>query len=184
MNLIVAVSNEWGIGYKNDLLFRISEDLLRFRELTLNKVVVMGHNTFKSLPNGKPLPRRTNIVLSREKNLQIPGAIVCDSLDALKKVLKNYDEKNIFIIGGEKIYSQLINFCNLAYITKVDANPPADAFMPNIDELPNWRLIEKSATKNLNEIAFTYDIFKNDLYFSEETFANSSNHVDIVAEKV
>ncbi|MCL1845950.1 MAG: dihydrofolate reductase, partial [Defluviitaleaceae bacterium] len=133
MNLSVAISSNRGIGCKNELLFRISEDLRHFRALTEGKIVVMGHNTLKSLPNGKPLPRRTNIVLSRQIGLKIPGAIVCNSLEALDKILHNYSPENIFIIGGEEIYSQLLNRCNVAYITKVDACPPADAFFPNID---------------------------------------------------
>ncbi|MCL2576685.1 MAG: dihydrofolate reductase [Defluviitaleaceae bacterium] len=165
MNLIAAVSSNWGIGYKNRLLFHIHEDLQRFKELTINKTVVMGHNTFKSLPGGKPLSNRVNIVLSREKNLQIPGVTICDSLSALEIVLQSYSPENIFIIGGENIYTQLLNRCKLAYITKVDANPSADVFMPNIDKLPDWKLIEEILPKKQCEIAYRYSIYANGLFF-------------------
>ena len=165
MNLIVAVSNDWGIGYKNDLLFRIREDLQRFRALTINKVVVMGHNTFKSLPGGKPLPGRTNIVLSK-KIAKIPDTMTCNSISALETELKKYDLQDVFDIGGEKIYTQLLNYCRTAYITKVDANPNADAFMPNIDKLPNWRLFEETLPRKQGEFSYKYSIYTNGLFIS------------------
>ncbi|MCL1877314.1 MAG: dihydrofolate reductase [Defluviitaleaceae bacterium] len=160
MNLSVAVSADWGIGFENELLFRISEDLRHFRTLTLGKVIVMGHNTLKSLPGGKPLPGRTNIVLSRQEGLKIPDAIVCNSLTALDENLQNYSPENIFIIGGEEIYAQLLNRCRYAYITKVDACPPADAFFPNIDEMEDWRLAEESSEKFSNGISYKFCKYK------------------------
>ncbi|MDR0272672.1 MAG: dihydrofolate reductase [Clostridiales bacterium] len=165
MNLSVAVSQNWGIGYKNELLFRIREDLQRFKKLTTNKIVVMGHNTFKSLPNAKPLPNRINIVLSREKKLHIPGVIICDSINSLENILQNYETENIFVIGGEKIYSQLLNRCRTAYITKVEANPTADAFMPNIDKLPNWQLLEETSFSENEGLMYKYCIYSNKSFF-------------------
>jgi dihydrofolate reductase len=161
MNLIVAVSAEWGIGYKNELLFRIREDLQRFRELTTGKVVVMGHNTYKSLPaNRQPFPNRTNIVLSR--STEVPGVITCASLPALFEQLKNYVPQDIFVIGGEKIYTQLLNFCRTAYITKVEAAPPADVHMPNIDEMTNWQIHEQSSPKTSGSLSYKYVTYHND----------------------
>lgn len=172
MNLIVAVSSDWGIGYKNELLFRIREDLQRFKKLTINKVVVMGHNTFKSLPGGKPLPSRTNIVLSKNDSLQIPGVITCNSMGSLKALLQNHDPREIFIIGGEKVYAQLLNYCERAYITKVEANPSADVFMTNIDKLPCWRLEQESLLKNYGEISYKFSIYTNGLYNAKNFFTN------------
>lgn len=170
MNLSVAVSSDWGIGYENDLLFRIPDDLNRFRELTLNKVVVMGHNTYKSLPkNRRPLPNRVNIVLSRDISLEIPGVLTCGSIEALEILLKNFDEKNIFLIGGEKLYVQLLNRCERAYITKVEASPPADAFMPNIDKLPEWNLKWESCTKKHGDLAYKFSIYTNELFFHKKS---------------
>jgi dihydrofolate reductase len=161
MNLIVAVSATWGIGYKNELLFHIREDLEHFRQMTLGKVVVMGHNTYKSLPaNRQPFPNRTNIVLSRTTD--IPGVITCESLPALFEQLKNYDPQDIFIIGGEKIYTQLLNFCEKAYITKVEASPPADSHMPNIDKMTNWQIHEQSLPKTSDSLVYKYVTYHND----------------------
>ena len=159
MNLIVAVSSDWGIGYKNDLLFRIREDLRNFKKLTTNKIVVMGYNTLLSLPDSKPLPNRVNIVLSRKKNLEISGAIVCNSLENLEEVLSAYDQKDVFVIGGENVYAQLINRCTTAYITKVEANPPADAFFPNFDELADWRAEKEYFPSEKSDIPHKYTVY-------------------------
>ena len=160
MNLIVAVSSDWGIGRDNDLLFYIKEDLRRFRTLTIGKVVVMGHGTFKSLPNQQPLKDRKNIVLSRENTLQINGVKVCNSLDSLRETLKSYEKENIFIIGGETIYRQLLNECETAYVTKVDSNPTADVFFPNLDKEAGWLLVEESETKFQGELGYRYCKYK------------------------
>lgn len=162
MNLSVAVSSNWGIGFENDLLFRIPEDLQRFREFTLGKVIVMGHNTLKSLSGGKPLPRRTNIVLSRQKSLEIPGAITCNSVEALDEILTKYSPEEIFICGGEKIYFELINRCKTAYITKVKACPSADTFFPNIDKMSEWRLSEESDEKKHENLSFKFCVYTKD----------------------
>lgn len=154
MSLIVAVSENWGIGYKNDLLFRISDDLKRFRRLTTGKTIVMGHNTFKSLPSGRPLPNRTNIVLSRDTSLKIPDVLVCNSLEELQKYLVG----DVFVIGGEQIYRLLLDYCETAYVTQIQAAPPADAFMPKLNELPNWRLIDEEP-KTEGDLVYKYSVF-------------------------
>jgi len=147
MNLIVAVSDNWGIGNDNKLLYRIREDQQFFKNMTLGKVVVMGHSTFKSLPGEEPLPDRVNIVLSRNAELKIPGVTVCVSLKQLDEILKPYPTENVFIIGGESIYSQFLDSCDIAYVTKVESTPKADTFFPNLDLLPCWNVFEESERK-------------------------------------
>jgi len=147
VNLIVAVTADWGIGCENRLLYRISEDMRRFKEMTIGKVVVMGHNTFKSLPDGLPLPERANIMLSANPGLCIPGVTVCESVAKLHDVLESYATEDVFVIGGESVYVQLLNSCENAYITKIERTPMADTFFPNLDELPGWWLAEESETK-------------------------------------
>ena len=153
MNVSVAVSSNWGIGHKNDLLFRISPDLKRFKKLTMGKAVVMGHNTFKSLPNQKPLPDRKNIVMSRKPNLRIPGVLVANSKE---QVMEMVSAKDIFIIGGEQIYKLFLNDCTRIYLTKVYDNPPADVFFPNLDTKPEWSLAYKSELLYDNGYEFMY----------------------------
>jgi len=160
MNLIVAVAKDWGIGCENKLLFRIPEDQKYFRATTIGKIVVMGHSTFKSLPGGKPLKGRTNIVLSRDTTLSIPGVMVCNSSGQLFEQLKAYNSDDVFIIGGAKVYSEFLNHCKKAYITKIDAILPADTFFPNVDEMPNWKLAEESELKEHNGLTFRFCIYE------------------------
>ena len=153
MNLSVAVSSDWGIGYKNELLFRISPDLKRFKRLTMGKTLVMGHNTFKSLPNQKPLDGRKNIVMSRNPSLTIPGAYTASSKE---QVIEMADCEEVFIIGGEQIYNLFLDDCTRIYLTKVMANPVADCFFPNLKKHPKWRLEHKSGVHNADGYTFFY----------------------------
>jgi len=160
MNLIVAVSKDWGIGCENQLLFRISEDQKYFRATTIGKVIVMGHNTFKSLPGGKPLKGRTNIVLSKDTGLCIPDVIVCNSAEQLLEHLCVYNPDDIFIIGGAVIYSKFLSHCKKAYVTKIDVSLPADTFFPNIDNMTDWKLVEESAPKEDNGLVYRFCLYK------------------------
>ena len=138
MNLIAAVDKNWAIGKNNQLLVRIPADQKFFRETTTGKVVVMGRKTLESFPNGLPLKNRTNIVLTRDKNYKVKDAIVLHSMDELMVELEKYDSDDIYIIGGEKIYAQLVDQCDVAHITKIDYEYDADAYFPNLDEKPEW----------------------------------------------
>ncbi|MCL2049245.1 MAG: dihydrofolate reductase [Defluviitaleaceae bacterium] len=161
MNLIAAVTADWGIGYKNQLLFHIPEDLQYFKEKTTGKVVIMGHNTFLSLPNQRPLPNRKNIVLSRKAGLEINGAQVYNSLEALEAALKDYAPQDIFIIGGEQIYTQFLDRCDTAYVTKINASPTADAFFPNLDEIIGWEIVGEGAVEKSGGVEFRHIVYYN-----------------------
>ena len=107
MNLIVAVDKNWAIGKNNELLVRIPADQKFFRETTTGKVVVMGRKTLESFPNGLPLKNRTNIVLTHNQDYEVKGAIVVHSMEELHEELKKYNDEDIYVIGGEKIYEQI-----------------------------------------------------------------------------
>lgn len=140
MNLIVAVDKNWAIGLKNKLLVSIPADMKFFRETTMGKVVVMGRKTLESFPGGQPLKKRTNIVLTSDKNYQVKDAIVVNTMEALLEELKNYDEEEIYVIGGESIYRQLLPYCKLAHVTKIDHAYEADTYFPNLDEMEDWEM--------------------------------------------
>ncbi len=142
MQLIAAVSENWGIGKDNALLFRIPQDMKFFREMTTGKVVVMGRKNLESFPGGKPLKNRTNIVLSKNPEFKCDGAEVCSSVEEVLKL--PYDDEDIFVIGGETVYRQMLEYCDICYITKVYETVPADKFMVNLDEADDWRLTEES----------------------------------------
>ena len=138
MNLIVAVDKNWAIGNQNKLLVSIPADMKFFRETTMNKVVVMGRKTLESFPNGMPLKKRTNIVLTRDKNYQVKDAIVLHTVEEVLEELKKYNEEDIYIIGGESIYRQFLPYCKVAHVTKVNHAYEADTYFPNLDEKDEW----------------------------------------------
>ena len=156
MKLIVNVDEQWGIGLNNKLLFPIPEDLAFFKNVTTGKVVVMGHSTLKSLPDSLPLKNRINIILTKNETLKIKGAITCNSVKLLSCVLSMCHPDDVYVIGGLSIYSQLLDYCDEAYVTKVFSVSPADAFFPNMDKLNNWELVEQSDTKTFNDIGFCF----------------------------
>lgn len=138
MNLIVAVDKNWAIGNGNKLLVSIPQDMKFFRETTMGKVVVMGRKTLESFPGGQPLKKRTNIVLTRDKNYQVKDAIVVNTVDELLLELGKYDEDEIYVIGGESIYRQMLPYCKTAHITKINHEYEADTYFPNLDEDDEW----------------------------------------------
>lgn len=138
MNLIVAVDKNWAIGNQNKLLVSIPADMKFFRETTMNKVVVMGRKTLESFPNGMPLKKRTNIVLTRDKNYQVKDAIVLHTVEEVLEELKKYNEEDIYIIGGESIYRQFLPYCKVAHVTKVNHAYEADTYFSNLDEKDEW----------------------------------------------
>lgn len=135
ISIIAAVGQNNEIGSKNKLLWHISSDLKRFKELTTNHHILMGLNTFNSI--GKILPNRISLILSYQK-MTIDGAYVFQSIDDAIEHAKNASENELFIIGGGQIYNQTINLVDKMYITKVNQSfPEADTFFPEF-ETKNW----------------------------------------------
>lgn len=142
LSIIVAASSNNAIGNNNELLYRVPNDMKRFKELTTGHTIIMGRNTFESLPKGA-LPNRRNIVLSRQEDIQYVGAEVFPSLEeALDHC--NSDEE-IFIIGGEQVYKQALDKSDRIYLTRIeDITQEADAFFPEIEE-EKWEEISREA---------------------------------------
>jgi len=138
MNLIVAVDKNWAIGKENKLLVSIPQDMKFFRETTMGKVVVMGRKTLESFPGGQPLKKRTNIVITRDKNYSVKDAIVVHSVEEALEELKQYNSEDIYVIGGESIYRQMLPHCDVAHVTKIDHAYEADTYFPNLDEKEEW----------------------------------------------
>ena len=161
MKAIVAVDLNWGIGYRGGLLQSIPDDLRFFKRMTLGNIVIMGRETFESLPGKKPLKDRINIVLSRNENFKNEHIIICRSLDELFRELTNYDTNNLFVIGGEKVYSQLLPYCTDAYITKIQNEYVADKYFMNIDQDKKWTLQSASDSQRYNDIQFTFNKYVN-----------------------
>lgn len=156
MNLIVAVDENWAIGYKNELLIRIPADMKMFRQETTGKVVVLGRKTLETFPNGQPLKNRTNIILSTKKDYQVKDAIVLHSIEELLEELKNYPSEDIYIIGGETVYRQMLPYCDVAHVTRIDRKYEADAFFPNLEEDGNWEITAESDEQSYFDTTYTF----------------------------
>ena len=156
MNIIAAVDSNWAIGKENKLLVRIPDDMKFFRETTTGKVVVMGRKTLESFPNGLPLPKRTNIVLTRELNYYVKDAIIVHSIGALYEELKKYPSEDVYVIGGESIYRQLLEDCDVAHITKIEYAYQADCWFPNLDEDDNWEIVADSEEQTYFDLEYYF----------------------------
>lgn len=156
MKAIVAVDLNWGIGCNNKLLQAIPEDMKFFKEKTLGKIVVMGRKTFESLPGKKPLKDRINIVLSKKQSFKDERVIICRNLHELIQEMKKYNADDIYVIGGELVYKQLLQYCKECYVTKIQNEYTADTYFTNLDENEMWELIDISDTKKYNDIQFNF----------------------------
>jgi dihydrofolate reductase len=152
ISIIVAIAENYAIGKDNDLLWHISKDLKRFKELTKEHTVVMGKRTYFSLPT-RPLPNRVNMILTDVENEEIDGCLMAYSIeDALEKM---DPEKENFIIGGGSIYKQFMPLANKLYITRVHKSFDADTFFPKISD-DEWKLVEKTEVTDDPQNDFTY----------------------------
>lgn len=140
ITLIACIDKNNAIGYKNELLFKIPDDLKRFKELTTGKTVIMGRKTYMSI--GKPLPNRQNIILTHQENIDLPDnqnkVYIAKTIEEALKFANN----EIFIIGGESVYRQFLPYTDELLLTEVDGEVVhADAFFPDINK-NDWKLIK------------------------------------------
>lgn len=163
MNLIAAADKNWGIGYKNKLLVSIPSDMKFFRTTTTGKVIVMGRKTLESFPNGMPLKNRTNIVLTSNQDYRVKDAIIVHTLEDLLKELEKYNSDDIYVIGGESVYRQLLPYCNTAYITKIDHAFQADTFFPNLDEQMDWKMTQESEEQTCFDLEYMFTKYEHRL---------------------
>ena len=159
MRAIFHADREWGIGKKNDLMFSLPKDMKFFRETTKGKVVVMGLNTLKSFPNGKPLKNRVNIVLSLDDVDE--DVITVHNLEELFQELKKYPADDVFVIGGASVYKTLIPYCTEVLVTKVEVSGGADVFVPNLDQEENFRLAYESEAEEDNGYTIKFCTYRN-----------------------
>jgi dihydrofolate reductase len=158
ISIIVAVSDDWGIGKDNELIWHIPEDLKRFKRLTMGKCVIMGKKTWESLPK-RPLQGRKNIVLTDIPDECIDCSITAYSIeDALSKC--GTDEE-VFVIGGGSVYRQFMPVADRLYITHVHKKALADIYFPKIDRR-KWKISEKEEciSEDDNKIPYSYVIYE------------------------
>ena len=156
MNMIVAVDANWGIGNKNNLLVRIPADHKMFRNETTGKVVVLGRKTLETFPNAKPLPNRTNIILSTNPDYRVKDADVVHSIEELLEHLKKYNDEDIYIIGGASVYEAMLKYVDTVHVTKIDHEYEADAFFHNLDKDENFRITAESDEQVYFDITYSF----------------------------
>ena len=157
MDLIVAVYDDWGIGAGGTQPIALSADRKFFRETTRGATVIAGRRTVADFPGQKPLPGRTNILLTRQGG-DFPGFTLCSSTEEAVEMTRN-DEK-VMVIGGGSIYRQMLPLCDRAYITRVHVTPPSDTWFPNLDEHPEWQLSEILMTGEENGIGYEMCLYE------------------------
>ena len=156
MNLIVAVDENWAIGKDNKLLVSIPSDMKFFRETTTGMVVVMGRKTLESFPNGLPLKNRTNIVLTRNRDYQVKDAIVVHSVPELLVKLDKYSSEDVYVIGGDSVYQELLPYCDVAHVTKINHVYAADSWFPNLDETGEWEITGESEEQTYFDLEYMF----------------------------
>jgi len=160
LSIIVSIAKNSCIGGNNTLLWKQSNDLKRFKELTTGKIVIMGQNTYDSLPI-KPLPNRTNIVITDDPEQVFEDCVTAHSIeDAIQKSVYHTDDE-VFIIGGGSIYKQFMPYSNKLYITRIDADIEGDTYFTDIDE-DEWTIMfkERHEKDEKNQYNYTYEIYE------------------------
>ena len=159
ISLIVAKARNNVIGKDNQLVWKLSGDLQHFKRTTLGHHVIMGRKTFESM--GKPLPRRTSIVITRNKDYQVPSPhYVVHSLDEALKIVEEKGLEQAFILGGSEIFKQALPLTDEMIITEVDADPDGDTFFPSLD-YSKWEKVseERHPKDKKNEYNYTFVIY-------------------------
>ena len=164
ISAIVAVDENWGIGFNGELLEKIPEDMKWFRLLTHERTILMGRKTWDSLPK-KPLPDRLNLVITRGERKFDNMTIFINMEEAkvrAREASKDHDDE-WFVIGGGQIYKELLPFCDRVYVTKIfKSHKNVDTYFPNLDEPEEWntwKVVHQSKTKVYNDIMYQFWIY-------------------------
>ena len=158
MKIIAAVDKNWAIGKNGQMLVSIPADQKLFRQETLGKVVVMGRKTLESLPGGRPLDSRTNIVLTHDTSFQVKGATVVHSMEEALAELSKYQDDDIFIIGGQSIYEQFLPCCDEAHITFIGYEYYADTHMVNLEK-EGWKIARTSEEQTYFDLCYEFRMY-------------------------
>ena len=156
MNLIAAVDRNWAIGRDGRLLVSIPSDKETFRRETVGKAVIMGRKTLESLPGGQPLAKRTNVVLSRDPDFRMKGAVVCGSVEEALEAVSGFAPEDVFVIGGQETYEAFLPYCDTAYITYIDYKYQADAYLHDLDRDPDWEVTADSEEQTYFDIPYRF----------------------------
>ena len=156
LSIIVAKAKNNIIGKDNKMLWKLPDDLKRFKEKTTGHTIIMGRKTFESLKEKSPLYGRKNIVLTTNKSYDAKGAVVCASVEEVLDAVKDYDDNDIYVIGGGEIYKEFLPYCDVAHITKIDYKYDADTYLENLDKNSEWHITANSEEKTYFDIVYEF----------------------------
>ena len=160
MKAIVAVDSNWAIGNKGKLLVSIPADQKNFRNITMGNTIVYGRKTLETFPQQVVLPGRDNIILSTREDYTVKNARVAHSKEELLDMVGGLNSDEVFIIGGSSVYNEFIDECDTAIVTFIDKEYQADSYFPNLDEDPNWEMVDESDEQVYFDITYTYRTYK------------------------
>ena len=158
MIAIVAVDKNWGIGKDGEQLIYSPEDLKRFKNFTTGNTIILGRKTMYTFPGSKPLKNRRNLILSRSTDFHPEGAEVFPDIPSLMEQVTDPD--NTYVVGGAMVYNTMIDQCDRAYVTKIDAEYPADCWFPNLDADPAWEVESEGDWLEHEGVKFRYVNYK------------------------
>lgn len=153
--MIVTVDRNWGIGNKKRCLVNIPADMRFVNTVTMGKVIVMSKSTMSEFPGGRPLKGRTNVCLTSDTSFSDPEAVVVGDIEELVLELSKYNTDDVYIVGGEYIYSQLLKYCDEVFVTKIDFTYEADAHFENLDKNSEWELVGESDEETYYDLEYT-----------------------------
>lgn len=159
MRLIVAVDKNWAIGKDNKLMWSIPADMKFFRETTKGNIIIMGRKTLESFPQGQPLKNRVNIVITRNPDYKVKGAVVVHSVkEAIEEAAKHEGEP--YVIGGESIYRAMLEYCDAALVTKIDHAFDADTYFPDLDADEGWEMTKISEEQTCFNLEYYFTVYE------------------------
>ena len=135
---------------------KIPADQRFFREETTGKVVIMGRKTLESFPQKQPLKNRKNIVITKDRNYKVKDAVVVHSIEEALKEVEGVPTEDVYVIGGATIYEQMMQYCDVAHVTKIDYAYQADTFFPNLDEMPEWQVVADSEEQTYYDLEYYF----------------------------
>lgn len=157
MDAVVAVYSDWGIGAQGTQPLVIPADRVRFRELTTGHAVIVGRKTLEDFPGGRPLPKRHNIVITRQ-DITIDGASVVHSTAEALAEAEKYE--HCFVIGGASVFSEYFPHLTRVYVTKINAVPHSDAFFPDLDAAEDWRCVEAEPWQSHEGVQYRFCVYE------------------------
>ena len=170
MNAIVVVDQNWAIGREGALLFELPTDMKRFRELTQGGVIIMGRKTLNSFTEGKPLPNRRNIVITRNADLVPPDVEVVPTPEDTLPLTADIDPERVWVIGGGSVYAALLSHCRRVFLTKVEtvSESEPDTYFPDLDHLPGWEVESEGEPVTENGLTYRFVQYINRNLISEQ----------------